>query len=229
MAGGEQTLARSSFRPSRLALPIAAMALLVAGMAYSQTLYKFRGENGEWIYTDRKPPSEQETEVRKLESSFVKPEFSIGHVVYGKTIEFSAHNEYHAPIEVRLKFTEITGVSYPDPDQILRWVIEPRSDQLLLTLENLEEVDIPNVAYLFEYMPGDPTATHQADDNYRIPFSLGQYFPITQAYPDTVTHNTIDSMHAVDIAMPVGTDILAARDGVVFDIAADNTRAGLDP
>lgn len=221
-------MGRSSIRASRLALPIAALALLVAGMAYSQTLYKFRGENGDWVYTDRKPPAEQQAEVRKLESSFVKPEFSIGHVVYGKTIEFSAHNEYHAPIEVRLQFTEITGVSYPHPDQILRWVIDPRSDQLLLTLEVLEEVDIPNVAYLFEYMIGDPTAAHKAEVNYRIPFSLGQYFPITQAYPDTVTHNTIDSMHAVDIAMPIGTDILAARDGVVFDIAADNYRGGLD-
>lgn len=191
-------------------------------------MYKYRGENGEWIYTDRKPPEQEIVETRTLESSFIEPEFSVSHDVYGKTIEFVAHNEYHAPIEVRLEFTEITGVTYPDPDQILRFVIEPRSDQFLLQLEVLESVDVPNVAYLFEYMAGDPTATHRADDNYRVPFSVGQYFPITQAYPDTVTHRTIDSMHAVDIAMPVGTDILAARDGVVFDIAANNFRGGLD-
>ena len=209
-------------------LPVAAIVLLLAGLAHSQTMYKYRGDNDEWIYTDRKPPSEQKVEIRSLESSFVEPEFSIGHNVYGKTIEFTAHNEFHAPIEVRLEFTEIAGVSYPDPDQILRFVINPRSDQLLLTLDVLESVDIPNVEYLFEYMAGDPTAVHQPDTNYRIPFSLGQYFPITQAYPDTMTHKTIDSMHAVDIAMPIGTDILAARDGVVFDIAADNFRGGLN-
>ena len=218
----------SSKRAAGLMLPAAAMLLLIAGLAHSQTMYKYRGDNGEWIYTDRKPPSEQKAEVRALESSFVEPEFSIGHNVYGKTIEFTAHNEFHAPIEARLEFTEITGVSYPDPDQILRFVIDPRSDQLLLTLNVLESVDIPNVEYLFEYMAGDPTAVHQPDNNYRIPFSVGQYFPITQAYPDTVTHKTIDSMHAVDVAMPVGTDILAARGGVVFDIAADNYRGGLD-
>ena len=221
-------MGRSSKCAAELMLPVAAMLLLLAGLAHSQTMYKYRGDNGEWIYTDRKPPSEQKAEVRSLESSFVEPEFSIGHKVYGKTIEFTAHNEFYAPIEVRLEFTEITGVSYPDPDQILRFVIDPRSDQLLLTLDVLESVDIPNVEYLFEYMAGDPTAVHQPDNNYRIPFSLGKYFPITQAYPDTATHKTIDSMHAVDIAMPIGTDVLAARDGVVFDIAADNYRGGLN-
>ncbi len=221
-------MGRSSKHAAGLMLPVAAIVLLLAGLAHSQTMYKYRGDNDEWIYTDRKPPSEQKVEIRSLESSFVEPEFSIGHNVYGKTIEFTAHNEFHAPIEVRLEFTEIAGVSYPDPDQILRFVINPRSDQLLLTLDVLESVDIPNVEYLFEYMAGDPTAVHQPDTNYRIPFSLGQYFPITQAYPDTMTHKTIDSMHAVDIAMPIGTDILAARDGVVFDIAADNFRGGLN-
>jgi murein DD-endopeptidase MepM/ murein hydrolase activator NlpD len=33
----------------------------------------------------------------------------------------------------------------------------------------------------------------------------------------------------VDIAMPIGTDIVAARGGVVFDVAASNFSGGLDP
>jgi murein DD-endopeptidase MepM/ murein hydrolase activator NlpD len=228
MAGGAPTLGRNANLTRRLALPTAALVMLVAGVSYAQTMYKYRGADGEWIYTDRKPVAQQSVEIRAMESSFVEPDFNISHDVYGRTIEFNAHNEYYAPIEVRLEFTEITGVTYPDPDQVLRWVIEPRSDQLLMTLEVLEQVAIPNVEYLIEYIAGDPTASHQADNNYRVPFSVGQYFPITQAYPDAVTHNTIDSVHAVDIAMPVGTDILAARDGVVFDIAADNYRGGLN-
>lgn len=228
MVGGVQTLGRSSISSTKLILLLA--LLVSAGVDYShaQTMYKYRGENGEWIYTDRKPVEQQKVEVRELETSFVAPEFSITHEVLGTTIEFVAHNDFYAPIEVRLKFVEITGVEYPSPDQVLRWVIDPRSDQLLLNLEVLQEVDAPYVEYQFEYMPGDPTTQHQAGAGYQAPFSAGRNFPITQAFPDAVTHQTLDSVYAVDISMPVGTDILAARDGVVFDVAAHNYRGGLD-
>lgn len=213
---------------TKLVLPLAVVVLLSVSFSNAQTMYKYRGENGEWIYTDRKPVEERKVEVRELESSFVEPEFSVTHEVIGTTIEFVAHNEFYAPVEVRLKFVEITGVSYPNPDQVLRWVIDPRSDQLLLDLEVLQKVDAPYVEYRFEYMPGDPTAAHQADEGYQAPFSAGRDFPITQAFPDAITHQTLDSVYAVDIAMPVGTDVLAARDGIVFDVTSDNYRGGLD-
>ncbi len=212
----------------RLILSISVLALLSVNYTSAETMYKFRGENGEWTYTDRKPTDEKKIEVLELETSFIEPEFSVTHEVLGTTIEFVAHNEFHAPVEVRLKFVEITGVSYPHPDQALRWVIDPRSDQLLLNLEVLQEVDAPLVEYQFEYMPGDPTAVHQAGAGYQAPFSAGRNFPITQAYPEAATHQTLDSVYAVDVAMPVGTDILAARGGIVFDVASDNFRGGLD-
>ena len=191
-------------------------------------MYKYRGDDGEWIYTDRKPAEKKKAEVRELKSTFVKPEFSVSHEVLGTTIELVAHNDFYAPVEVRMEFVEITGVEYPGPDQILRWVIDPRSDQLLLNLEVLQEVDAPYLEYRFEYMPGDPTTVHSADSGYQAPFSAGREFPVTQAFPEAITHRTLDSVYAVDFAMPVGTDILAARDGVVFDVASDNYRGGLD-
>jgi murein DD-endopeptidase MepM/ murein hydrolase activator NlpD len=40
---------------------------------------------------------------------------------------------------------------------------------------------------------------------------------------------TPDSYHAVDFAMPIGTDIHAARGGIVFDVASTNFRGGTDP
>ena len=35
-------------------------------------------------------------------------------------------------------------------------------------------------------------------------------------------------MYAVDFAMPVGTDVVAARDGVVFDVSSTNFKGGPD-
>jgi len=228
MAGGEPTLGRNLSISKKLLVPLLVVALMGGRFAYADALYKYRGGSGEWIYTDRKPVEETNVEVRELESSSVVSEFLVSHEFLGRSIEFTAHNDSYAPVEVRLVFVEITGVSFPDPDQILRWVIDPRSDQLLLSLEVLEEASAPQIHYRFEYMPGDPTVSHQADEGYQAPFPAGLDFPITQAYPDAVTHKTLDSIHAVDIAMPIGTDVLAARDGVVFEVATDNFQGSLD-
>jgi len=213
------------------AMPIVSvliLALVGADSSHAQTMYKYRGENGEWIYTDRKPVEEKRAETRQLVRTFVQPEFSVTHSTLGQTIEIVAHNEYYAPVEVRLEFIEIKGVEYPHPDEVLRWVVDPRSDQLLLNLDFLDADSSPFVSFMFEYMPGDPTAKHDKSDGYRAPFSAGMDFPITQAYPDAITHQSLDSIFAVDIAMPVGTDVVAAREGVVVEVAADNYRNGLD-
>lgn len=213
-------------KPHRFWIP--ALILLVCGVAAAQTLYKYRGANGEWIYTDRPPPEGQETERRKLELSFVPPEFLVRHEALGTIIEFVAHNEFHAPIEVEIKFEEITGVEYPHPDNALRWVVAARSDLLLLTLEILQEVARPFVDYRYKYAPGDPSASHRVGDGYRAPFAVGSVYPIAQAYPDSTTHRAYDTMYAVDFTMPVGTDVIAARSGIVFDVATDNYVGGLD-
>ena len=217
-----------SFLVAAFLIPVAMLVLAVVGTSYAQTLYKYRGADGEWIYTDRKPVEEKKAEVRQLVTTFVQPEFSVTHSTLGDTIEIIAHNEFYAPVEVRLEFLDIKGVEYPHPDEVLRWLVDPRSDQLLLSLDSLGEGAAPLVDFLFEYMPGDPTSQHSPDAGYRAPFSAGMTFPITQAYPDAITHRSIDSIFAIDIAMPVGTDVIAARDGVVIEVAADNYRGGLD-
>lgn len=201
---------------------------VVASGAHAQTLYKYRGENGEWIYTDRKPPSDTEVETRSISASFQKPSFSVTHVFAGRSIELIASNKFYAPIEMRLNFNQIVGVQYPHPDQELHWVIPARTDVPLLSLAVLGTVEAPFVDFDYQYLPGDPSATHSATAGYQAPITVGAEYPITQAFPETITHRSLDSVHAVDVAMPIGSDVLAARGGVVFDVASDNFRGGAD-
>jgi hypothetical protein len=207
---------------------IAVVALTISTGAAAQTLYKYRGENGEWIYTDRPPVASQAVETRKLAPRDVADKFEVRHEFNGRVLELRASNPYHAPVEVTLRFDEIVGVEYPHPDEPLRWVVEPLQDMLLLQLDVLEIAIAPSVSYRYDFLAGDPAARHDPDDSYRVPYALGRHYEITQAYPDVITHNTPDSYHAVDIAMPIGTDIHAARGGVVFDIAANNFKSGTD-
>jgi len=202
--------------------------LIASAPAPGQSLYKYRGENGEWIYSDRPPDDNRAVEVRQLESAAADGAVTVSYRFVGDGIELIAANQFHAPIELKLLIETIRGLDYPDPDKELRWILPPRSETVLIGLDLLDTGPAPFLAYRFEYLAGDPDAVHRPDSAYRVPFSIASNHPVSQAYPDVVTHTSPDSYFAVDLAMPVGTDIFAAREGVVFDVASTNFRNGLD-
>ncbi|MGI9271635.1 MAG: peptidoglycan DD-metalloendopeptidase family protein [Woeseiaceae bacterium] len=209
-------------------LAVLLVPLCVTDSVVAQELYKYRGENGEWIYSDRPPDDGQTAEVRELEKGSAEPTVDVTHSYVGSNVELTARNDFFAPVELRLQISSIRGLSYPDPDLAMVWVLPPRSETDLFELALLEDGTSPYLEYEFRYMPGDPDARHDAVQPYRAPFAISNDYPITQAYPQVVTHTGLDSYYAVDLAMPIGTDIFAARGGVVFDVAGTNFRAGQD-
>lgn len=207
----------------------ALLGCALAGAAAAQALYKYRGDDGEWIYSDR-PPDDGTTvaEVRSLTPTSPKSGVKIDYDIEGNTVRLVATNEYFAPVELALRFETIRGLEYPHPDDPLRWLLPPRSAMPLVRLARLEDAVQPSLEYRYEYMIGDPQARHRPAEPYRVPFAISSEHLVSQAFPDMVTHNTADSQYAVDIAMPVGTDVFAARGGVVFDVAAQNFKGGAD-
>jgi hypothetical protein len=59
MAGDGQILVRGC--DSRWQVSLLVAAVLTCGFASAQTMYKSRGENGEWIFSDHPPDGGQET------------------------------------------------------------------------------------------------------------------------------------------------------------------------
>ena len=204
------------------------LALALTFAVFAQTMYKYRGENGEWIYSDRPPADGEVDETRKLEISVVKGSLKVFHEVVDGNVFLLARNRYYAPVEVTVDFEHIQGIAFPNPDQELRWTLPPHSETTLLSLAILDTVAAPSAEYSARYALGDPAAIHQSGILYRVPYAISTDYPVTQAFPDVTTHDTPDSYYAVDVAMPVGTDIYAARGGIVFDVAETNFRSGLD-
>jgi len=225
-AGDERILVHRRELQSKVLLLLA--ALLTCGLASAETMYKYRGENGEWIFSDRPPDDGQVAEVRDVSPRVRKGELIVTSSFNGRAVRFVAENRFYAPMEVAVVIDAIQGVDFPNPDEDRRWLIPPRSELILFDLPVLGGTAVPSVQYRYGYLPGDPSAAPDSGATYRAPFSVGTSFPITQTYPDSLTHLTRDSMHAVDIAMPVGTDIVAARGGVVFDVASTNFKGGPD-
>lgn len=222
-------MGREQNRSRRHLMPILMMLLLAgSGVAYGQSLYKYRDDNGEWIFTDRQPDITKVVEVRPLKVAAGKATVTVTHELVGDTLQVMARNGLHAPVELALIFNDLSGVRAPRPERSLRWVLRPRSEMALLILPVLEDATELRVDYDFAYIPGNPEALHDAPEGYRVPFAAANNYRITQAYPDNVTHLSADSVYAVDIAMPVGTDVLAARGGIVFEVISSNYRGGLD-
>jgi len=229
-AGSAQPLADRKPRNSGRAALVPLGLLLLAGAASSQSMYKYRGPDGEWIYTDRAPPTAlRQVEVRELEKGYKDPKVNVFHRIEGNEITLHASNEFYAPVELVLGLDELRNVSLPPPGQSLRFLVPPQREMVLLTFTADEGVATPLIAYRYQYLVGDPEAEHNPPRPYRVPYAIATRHTVSQAYPYATTHTTTDSMYAVDISMPVGTNIYAARDGVVFEVASTNFKAGLDP
>ena len=156
-----------------LALCMAVAAYLAAAdVAVAQELYKYRGENGEWIYSDRPPVDDRSVEIRQLAKGAAGAFVDVTHRFVGGSVELTATNDYYAPVELRLEIAGLRGLSYPDPDQSMFWVLPPRSSNRLLQLSVLENGQAPFLEYGYRYLLGDPRAQHQATEPYRVPFAI---------------------------------------------------------
>ena len=202
--------------------------MAVSPAVQAQALYKYRGDNGEWIFSDRPPPDGSRAEVRELESSSQPGVVTVDDEFVGRTLELTASNDFHAPVELKLTIERIRGLEFPDAEDDLHWILPPRSRTTLVALSLLENQAAPVLQYSYRYLPGDPAAEHAPPGAYRVPFAIASNYPVSQAFPEVITHTSPDSYHAIDLAMPIGTDIFAARDGIVFDVASGNFGGGLD-
>ncbi len=79
-----------------------------------------------------------------------------------------------------------------------------------------------------EFSIGNPTSMDKLDsDELQIPFK-GR-FKVTQANGGSFSHRGPKNRYAIDVSMPIGTPIYAARAGKVVDMKMYFTKAGLDP
>ena len=223
MVGSERVLDKN-YR-----LIIIAALFAISGGSLAQSMYKYQDEDGNWIFSDRPPPEEQVVEILELSTGPESPSVSVTTSLIERHLRFSARNGYAVPVEVVLGLDALINLANPLPEQAMRWIIDPNSTQTMLELEALEDNAVPGADYRFIWIPGDPRAVHSPERPYRAPFAVATDYLISQTFPIGATHTTPDSYYAVDIAMPIGTDIYAARGGVVFEVASANFRGGTDP
>lgn len=202
----ELRVAILSFRAAPLTWAAWCCAAWLTGMAvaHAADLYRYQDEQGNWHFSD-KPPVTGEATRQTLGRETLKPSLQMRRLG-AQTVELS--NGFAMPVQVLVvastgqRFASVVGA---------------------LESETLSIQGVPADATLeHAYQLGDPEAEHQPTRPYRVPFAAASRQRVSQGFHGRITHLDPSSTYAVDIAMPIGTGIMAAREGVVVEIAYAN-------
>jgi len=213
-----------SFYPRCVLILLA--CLIASAPAQAAKVYKYTDKNGVVTYTDKVVRGAKVLEftdrmVEKLDNR-VKLQ-TLKHEA-GETL--LVKNDLYAPVEVELTLSAVKNTTFV-PDKPIRWVLPPRSKIRLLTLAPRDPKQPLHYKTRLRHVLGDPKLSLK-DYRYPLPWRGGP-FRLTQGANGKFSHNTPKGRYAMDIAMPEGTPIIAARAGVVVSIENNQTGRGTNP
>jgi murein DD-endopeptidase MepM/ murein hydrolase activator NlpD len=210
--------------------PLLIAALLVAAApAIAQSLYKYRDADGFWVYSDRQPGADRPFERLQLDHD-ATPGIVRLYQRTGPTgtLILAAENSFHGAVQIAFNVIAADNLDASVPVRGNR-ILPARSDTDLLELLPARAGESTRVDFEYQFIHGSPAARHNPATPYRLPYALASSYRVSQAFPDTLTHIDTANSNAIDFEMPVGTDIFAARAGIVINVASDFFEAGLDP
>jgi murein DD-endopeptidase MepM/ murein hydrolase activator NlpD len=198
------------------------LAIVLPGTIPAQTAYKYRDANGQWVFTDQ--VSESAVPIGSIGMGRDK---SALHVAVEREDDERATRLVAVNdclCVATFQVTIVQSVLHGIEDGVeYRATLQPRSRQTLAQAARTDAAAEP-VKFTWKAALGTPEAVHNPPHPYRVPFAVGSTYDVTQAYPSHITHTTPDSQYAVDIALPDGTPIYAAREGTVINARHDNFR-----
>lgn len=142
-----------------------------------------------------------------------------------------AHNKGPAPIYIRLTIKNGANVRASSQTTQNQKVLEPGARETLLVAIPADPAEKMSFEYDTTWVFGRGTLKGEHDGLYRPPFPADLTFETLNS-ADGV-HNERRMAHAVDIMMPEGTPVIAARSGYVMDVRGeargDRVKDGLYP
>jgi murein DD-endopeptidase MepM/ murein hydrolase activator NlpD len=193
----------------------------------AQGAYKYKDANGQWVFTDKAPASAVRDGSIDLGHQSESLHMNIERSDKGTTTTLTAINDCIciATFTARIEHSNDPNIA---AGSVFRKILQPRTREILVTIENAGQ-GAKDLEYRWRIALGSPEAQHKPSRPYRAPFAVGSTFVVSQAYPSQFTHVTPDSQYAVDIALPDGSQVYAAREGTVINMRHDGFQGGPTP
>jgi len=141
--------------------------------------------------------------------------------------EYLVRNLLAGPIEVRCALIEAHNVTTMPPLP-RRLVLPALAEWKLTEMRSADPTQHAAGAIECSAMVGDPNAAAPEGVAYAIPLYPGTKFSLDQGFGGAFSHNDAESRYSLDLAVPAGTPVVAARDGIVMQIEEDFRETGSD-
>ncbi|MFB4391292.1 MULTISPECIES: M23 family metallopeptidase [unclassified Pseudomonas] len=200
--------------------------LTVSAPGMAMTLYSTTDTFGVASYSYQPSPGARTKVLRDTPLERIDDQVRLHSEPFASGVRFLARNDLFAPVEVELRLTRLSNAQGSNAPRIVRRVLPPRST---LVLSVVTARPGSRLAYKtrFRHAMGDPAQRPQA---YRYPFPWrGGPFRMTQGPNGGFSHFGPKGRYAMDIAMPEGTPIIAARGGVVVKVENRQSGRGTHP
>lgn len=190
------------------------LLLVLSAQATGATVYQYRNTDGIVSFTDKPTKGAKvlyygERYVEKLDTR-VRVEVRR----QGDQETLLLVNDLYAPVEVQLTLENLHNVA-PLASNRIHGVVEPRSRTPLAELVPQHPGKM-QYRHRLRFALSDPSL--KADDfHYPLPWASGQ-FRVSQGPGGKFSHQDEKGRHAVDIAMPEGTPVVAVRAGTVISL-----------
>ena len=200
--------------------------LMASSLAVATTIYKTQHANGVVSYSDRPSRGSQVFVFRDRMDEHLDRQVHLQIKKQAGSHSVFVRNDLYAPVEIELSFHQVKNLSGA-PAQAIRRVLPARSNTRLALLKASRAGKPLIYTPRLKYALGDPSG---ATLSYRYPLPWrGGPFRLSQGANGQYSHYGPKNRYAMDIAMPEGTPIIAARAGVVVKTENRQSGRGTDP
>lgn len=198
--------------------------LLLSTSAAAKKLYKYQDERGLWHFTDKPPVTDRAVEVRQLKPA-AKQWVRLEKSGDDSQPDFYAINQYPGPVEIEVDWEAHDNV-IAMPELPRRFVVPPGETSALFSVAGVGQATSWSFTLQYRYVIGQPLPDYAGAVPYLPPLASGGRFQVTQAFGGEFSHQDEQNRYAVDIMMPVGTPVHAARAGLVLEVEDDHFKSG---
>ena len=198
--------------------------MCVAIGGYAGDMYKWKDKDGVWHFSSTPPKTEEDFDTVALPNE-PRPLVTMRKVGTEHEPEYVFFNNIWGPVELELTLPVAENVK-TEPPLPARVVLPGQREKRILKVKAMDQGKNYSFRLAYKSMIGPPVDGLPAETDYYPPFPLGMEFMISQGFDNDQTHNNPPNQYAVDIVMPIGTPVLAARGGRVMDMEDDFHGAG---